>query len=64
MHVKDQIVVITGASSGIGKATAIKLAKLGAKVMLGARRATELQSIVAQIEKKRWSCSVSGYRCY
>ena len=36
-RVKDKVVVVTGGSSGIGKATAIKLAGAGAKVILVAR---------------------------
>lgn len=36
--IKDKVVVITGASSGIGEATALLLAERGAKVVLGARR--------------------------
>lgn len=50
MTIEGQVVVITGASSGIGKATAVKLAKLGAKVMLSARREAQLKAIVAQIK--------------
>lgn len=51
MTVRDKIVVITGASSGIGEATAKLLAANGAKVVLGARREARLQEIVDDIEK-------------
>ena len=47
--IKDKVVAITGASSGIGKATAIMLAKQGAKVVLGARRADRLEELTHQI---------------
>ncbi len=47
---KGKIVVITGASSGIGKATAIVLAKNGAKVVLGARREKQLEQLVKVIK--------------
>lgn len=36
--IKDKVVIITGASSGIGEATAKSRASKGAKVVLGARR--------------------------
>ena len=45
MIVKDKVVIITGASSGIGKATAELLAKKGAKVVLAARRLDRLEAI-------------------
>ncbi|GEO69868.1 SDR family oxidoreductase [Levilactobacillus acidifarinae] len=50
MTVKDKVIVITGASSGIGEASAKLLAQNGAKVVLGARRADRLQAIVQAIE--------------
>lgn len=50
MAIKDKVVVITGASSGIGEATAKTLAAKGAKVVLGARREDKLQAIVADIQ--------------
>ncbi|MCV3763510.1 SDR family oxidoreductase [Companilactobacillus farciminis] len=50
MSVENKVVVITGASSGIGEATAKLLAKNGAKVVLGARRENRLQEISQDIE--------------
>lgn len=44
-----KVVVITGASSGAGEATARHLAKLNATVVLGARRLDRLQALVADI---------------
>lgn len=48
--IKEKVVVITGASSGIGKALAIELAKNGAKVVLSARRIEQLENIVEEIK--------------
>ncbi|QMU08074.1 SDR family oxidoreductase [Levilactobacillus suantsaii] len=49
MSVKGKVVVITGASSGIGEVTAKLLAKNGAMVMLGARREDRLYKIANEI---------------
>src|SRR6476646_7204818 len=49
--IKDKVVVITGASSGIGEATAVMLAERGAKVVLGARGFDRLQSLARRIER-------------
>ncbi len=55
--VKDRVVVVTGASSGIGKATAIKLAGAGAKVILVARGEEKLVETKQEIE-------AAGGRCW
>ncbi|WP_278388771.1 SDR family oxidoreductase [Pseudomonas oryzihabitans] len=58
-NIQDKVVVITGASSGLGEATARMLAQHGAHLVLGARRlerlealATELRTTGAQVEVK------------
>ena len=49
--IKDKVVIITGASSGIGEATAKLLASKGAKVVLGARRTDKLKRIADEIKQ-------------
>ena len=49
LNVENKVIVITGASSGIGEATAKLLAQNGAKVVLGARRTEKLEVIVKAI---------------
>ena len=44
-----KVVAITGAGSGIGRATALLLAERGAKLVLGARRADRLEAVAKQI---------------
>lgn len=48
-EIRNKVVVITGASSGLGEATARHLAALGARVVLGARRLERLEAIAADI---------------
>ncbi len=56
-RVKDRIIVITGASSGIGRATALKMAAAGAKVILVARGEEKLIETKKEIE-------TAGGRCW
>ncbi len=50
-NIENKVVLITGASSGIGEATARLLASKGAKVLLGARRTERLEKIVGEIRQ-------------
>jgi short-subunit dehydrogenase len=49
MDIKGKVVIVTGASSGIGEATARQFAREGAKVVLAARRVDRLQSLAQEI---------------
>lgn len=52
LNVENKVITISGASSGIGEATAKLLAEKGAKVVLGARRTEKLETIVDEIRKQ------------
>lgn len=52
-NIYGKVVLVTGASSGIGQATASMLAARGAKVVLGARRLDRLQELAASITRER-----------
>jgi NAD(P)-dependent dehydrogenase (short-subunit alcohol dehydrogenase family) len=48
---EGKVVLVTGASSGLGEAAALKLAREGAKVVVAARREDESRAVVAKIEE-------------
>jgi NAD(P)-dependent dehydrogenase (short-subunit alcohol dehydrogenase family) len=63
-HVKDRVVVVTGASSGIGHATAVMMAQAGAKVILVARGEEKLALSMEEITSMggqafSYTCDVS-----
>lgn len=51
LNIKGKVVAITGASSGIGEATAKVLAAAGAHVVIGARRVDRLQQLAREISE-------------
>ena len=51
--IKDKVAIVTGASSGIGYATALALSRAGAKVAAGARRIDRLESLQSEITKNQ-----------
>jgi len=53
LSLKDKIVFVTGASSGIGQATAEAFAGLGARILMCARRTDRLESLARRLETER-----------
>ncbi len=65
-ELKDKTALVTGASKGIGAATARELAGLGVNVILAARSAREIEAIAAEIRRaggqaEAVPCDVSRY---
>ncbi|MFC1646701.1 SDR family NAD(P)-dependent oxidoreductase [Patescibacteria group bacterium] len=61
MDLKGKVVVITGASSGLGKALALRLCKEQPKLVLLSRSADKLQDVVEKVKESK--CSVSSFSC-
>jgi short-subunit dehydrogenase len=64
MELRDAVVVVTGASSGIGEATAVAFAERGARVLLVARRTERLEELAHRIGRAggraiAWTCDVT-----
>src|SRR5581483_6704664 len=49
--INESVIVITGASSGMGRATALELARRGASMVVAARRASLLEDVAAECQK-------------
>jgi short-subunit dehydrogenase len=58
---KNKIILITGASSGIGKESAIEFAKLGANIILVARKKDKLEQVANEL--KKFNVSTLVYQC-
>ena len=58
VSLRNKVVVITGASSGIGKATAVEFARKGAKIVLAARREEKLKELQEYINRFNKNCLV------
>ena len=58
-NIQDKVVVIMGASSGIGEATTKKLAQEGAKLVIAARREDRLKALVESLPNAEISYAVA-----
>src|SRR3989441_11393708 len=55
---KDKVVVVTGANSGVGRATSLELAKMGARVVMVARNREKGEAAMSEIKKASKNDSV------
>jgi NAD(P)-dependent dehydrogenase (short-subunit alcohol dehydrogenase family) len=55
MSMQDRVTIITGAGRGVGRATALRFAREGARVVLFSRTAAHLAEVVTQIEQEGYS---------
>jgi NADP-dependent 3-hydroxy acid dehydrogenase YdfG len=61
-NIEGKVVVITGASGGLGEATARLLSTEGATVVLGARRMNRLQTLAEELTRSRLRDEPAGGR--
>jgi len=60
IQLKNQVVLVVGASSGIGRETAVLFAREGARLMASARREDRLSSLRSQLEREGFSIATSA----
>lgn len=63
MRLQNKVCILTGASSGVGRAAALIFAKEGAKVYAIARRENRLQELEAEAKEKKLPGQIIGVRC-
>ena len=59
-YLADSVVVITGASSGMGKEIAYRYAERGCKIVIGARKIKDLEKVSCDLEHRAYQ-NVVGY---
>ena len=60
-NIERKVIVITGASSGLGEAAARRLAGEGAKLILGARRLDRMEALAAEIGHPAGAAVAPGF---